>query len=86
MSGISLNEDDSHFFGSRQSKDMCEAGVDRLIDTYAGTDVKELLFCPNAMRTSYASEVWDPIWKGYDPKGNDDQPFFAGIKPSESLR
>jgi hypothetical protein len=33
------------------------------------------------MRASYASEVWDPIWLGYDPAGPDDQPLLASTAP-----
>ena len=67
MSGIALNEDNSHFFSSRRAEDMTVEGVKELVDHYAVGQVRELLFCPNAMRTSYASRVWQPIWDGYDP-------------------
>ena len=76
MAGICLNEDDSHFYVTRTREEMDEEHVDALVDTYAGTQVRELLFNPNAMRTSYASQVWQPIWDGYDPEAGDDQPFF----------
>ncbi|PKO20768.1 MAG: hypothetical protein CVU38_18320 [Chloroflexi bacterium HGW-Chloroflexi-1] len=76
MAGICLNEDDSHFYVTRTAEEMDEEHVDALVDTYAGTQVRELLFCPNAMRTSYASAVWPAIWDGYDPEAGDDQPFL----------
>jgi hypothetical protein len=79
--GIALNEDNSHYFNSRAGKRLDSQAVASWVDQYAGTQVKELMLCPNAMRTSFNSAVWDPIWKGYDPAGKDDQPFFAGLPP-----
>ena len=75
--GIALNEDDSHYFFTRAGQNLNEAIVDSWVDQYADTQVRELFLCPNAMRTSYASNVWDPIWAGYDPEAGDDQPLFA---------
>ena len=72
MPGIALNEDNSHFFTTRAGQPVTEATVDALVCQYAGTQVSHLLFCPNSMRTSYASRVWDPIWRGYNPDGPDD--------------
>lgn len=81
MSGIALNEDNSHFFFTRAGQPLSEALVDEWVDQYAGTQVDTLLLCPNCMRTSYASRVWDPIWRGYDPAGPDDQPLLASLPP-----
>lgn len=77
---IALNEDGSHYFFTRAGMDLDAEAVESWVDQYAGSQVKRLLLCPNAMCTSYASEVWDPIWKGYDPDAGDDQPHFAGLK------
>lgn len=77
---IVLNEDCSHYFFSRAGQDLNEEIVESWVDQYAETQVKYLMLNPNAMRTSYASDVWDPIWKGYDPDECDDQPFFVGIQ------
>ena len=74
---LSLNEDNSHYFFTRAGQKLDAESVAGFVDQYAGTQVRELLFSPNAMRTSYPSEVWDPIWRGYDPNGPDDQPLFA---------
>ena len=84
MGGIPLwfNEDASHFFISRAGRQLTPDLVDALVDRYAGTQVGVMLFNPNSMRTSYASQVWDPIWKGYDPQGPDDQPLFASTPVS----
>ncbi|HZP81238.1 MAG TPA: hypothetical protein VFB21_06350 [Chthonomonadaceae bacterium] len=78
-----LNEDNSHFFYTRAGQRLDAAAVDAWVDQYAGTQVRELLLCPNCMRTSYASRVWDPIWRGYDPHGPDDQPLLASLKPDD---
>ncbi|HUT75892.1 MAG TPA: hypothetical protein VM221_13785 [Armatimonadota bacterium] len=79
MPGIALNEDSSHFFISRAARRLDAEQVAAWVDQYADTQVQELILNPNAMRTSYASEVWDPIWRGYDPQRGDDQPLFASL-------
>ncbi|MFN7938110.1 MAG: hypothetical protein U0R19_32575 [Bryobacteraceae bacterium] len=79
--GLSFNEDSSHFFTSRNGKRLTLADVDGWVEQYAGTQVRELILNVNAMRTSYASKVWDPIWRGYDPNGPDDQPLMASLTP-----
>ncbi len=75
--GLCLNEDDSHYFGTRAGQKLDAETVASWVDQYAGTQVRELMLCPNCMRTSYDSKVWDPIWRGYDPAGPDDQPLLA---------
>jgi hypothetical protein len=79
--GLCLNEDNSHYFYTRAGQKLDEAAVDSWVDQYAGAQIRELMLCPNAMRTSYASSVWDPIWRGYDPNGPDDQPLLASSSP-----
>ncbi len=64
---LALNEDNSHFYISRSADKMSVDGLKEMVDHYVkGTQVKQLVFCPNSMCTSYASEVWDPIWHDYD--------------------
>ncbi len=75
--GISLNEDNSHYFFTRVGKKLDAATVASFVDQYANTQVRELMFSANSMRTSFASKVWDPIWKDYDPNGADDQPLLV---------
>jgi len=58
-----LNEDDSHFFGSRALEDMTRAGLEAWVDQYAGTAVTHLFLCPNAMKASHRSRVRDAIWE-----------------------
>ena len=75
--GLALNEDNSHYFYTRAGQTFTPESVASWVDQYAGTQVRELILSANSQRTSFASKVWDPIWKGYDPKGPDDQPLFA---------
>jgi hypothetical protein len=80
--GLSLNEDNSHYFYSRAGQSLDREKVASWVDQYAGTQVRELLLSANSQRTSFASKVWDPIWKGYDPAGPDDQPLFRSTAPA----
>jgi hypothetical protein len=75
--GLCLNEDNSHFFFTRAGKRLDAGTVAAFVDQYANTQVRELMFSANSMRTSFASQAWNPIWKGYDPNGADDQPLLA---------
>ncbi len=59
--GLALNEDNSHFFTSRSADAMTREGVRELVDHYAVGKVDSILWCPNGMRTSYRSDVWDFI-------------------------
>jgi len=60
-----INEDNSHFFGSREPEDMTRAGLEAFVDQYADTAVTHLFLCPNAMRASFRSRtreaIWDPV-------------------------
>jgi hypothetical protein len=58
-----INEDDSHFFGTRQPDQMTLAGLQAFIDQYAGTTVTHLFLNPNAQKASYRSDVWEAIWE-----------------------
>lgn len=79
IGGISLNYDNSHFFSWHPPEEMTAAGVDAWVDQFVGTEVDELLFCPNSQRSSVASNARQTVWDGYDPKGGSSQPFLAGI-------
>ena len=61
-----INEDNSHFFGSRKPEDMTRAGLHAFVDQYAESAVTHLFLCPNAMRASFRSSSRDAIW---DPVG-----------------
>lgn len=78
---LCLNEDNSHWFSTRAGSEISSESVASFVDQYAGTQVRELLLSANSQRTSFASKVWDPIWKGYDPAGPDDQPLLKSTAP-----
>ncbi len=82
--GLAINEDDSHFFGSRFPEQMTLEGLHAFVDQYANTKVSHLFLCPNAMKASFRSAVWDAIW---DLKGSQKPPTeeFA-IKWVENAR
>lgn len=83
-----LNEDNSHFFGSRPAEQMNEAGLHAWVDQYAGTAVTHLFLNPNAMRASFRSRTRDAIWDpvdGREPEGlwpqNAKRLHAAGLDP-----
>src|SRR5689334_12140766 len=81
-----LNEDCNHFVYTRKAEEMTPEGVDGLVDAYAaGTQVSEIAFNVNAMRSAIPSRVKQPFWEGFDPQRGADQPMFA-TEPSESAR
>jgi len=55
--GLSLNEDNSHYFFSRAGRKLSSENVASFIDQYAGTQVRELMFSPNSQRTSFGSKA-----------------------------
>ena len=73
---LCLNEDNSHWFSTRAGQALTPEFVSSFVDQYAGTQIRELILSANSQRTSFASEVWYPIWKGYQPDGPDDQPLL----------
>jgi hypothetical protein len=75
--GIAFNEDDGHYIAKRAGQQIGADEVESWVDQYAGTQIREMMFCVNSMRTGYDSKVWDSFWTGYDPDGPDDQPLFA---------
>jgi hypothetical protein len=87
---IYFNEDNHHFYGAHPAEDMTEAGIRRLVDTYAdGTQVAGILFCVNVQRALFDSQVWETFWDGYDPALGEDQPALKrghGVKNHLLLR
>ncbi len=67
-----INEDNSHFFGTRPPEAMNLAGLHAFIDQYAGTKVTHLFLSPTSMRASFRSRtrdaIWDPV-EGREPEG-----------------
>jgi len=81
---LMLNEDCNHFVYSRSAEEMTPAGVDALVDVYAqGTEVTDLLFNINGMRSSVPSAVKQVFWENFDPQAGDDQPYFADVPDYE---
>ncbi len=60
--GLVINEDNSHFFGTRRPEQMTVEGLNAFVDQYAGTRVTHLFLNPNAMRASFRSGTRDAIW------------------------
>ncbi len=87
---LAINEDNSHFFGSRKPADMTLSGLHAFVDQYAGSAVTHLFLCPNAMRASFRSRsrdaIWDPV-EGKEPADmwpqNAKRLFEAGLDPYE---
>ena len=83
-----INEDNSHFFGTRKPEDMTLVGLHAFVDQYAGSAVTHLFLCPNAMRASFRSRsrdaIWDPV-EGKEPDGrwpqNAKRLHEAGLDP-----
>ncbi len=83
-----VNEDNSHFFGSRKPEEMTPAGLHAFVDQYAGSAVTHLFLNANAMRASFRSKsrdaIWDPV-DGKEPDGrwpqNAKRLFEAGLDP-----
>lgn len=80
--GLVINEDNSHFYGTRTADDMTLEGLNRFVDQYAGTSVSHLFLCPNAMRASFKSSVWDAIWD----LGNQTMPSDGGKRWMDNAR
>lgn len=79
MPAIALNEDSTNFFARHRAVEMSAPGLDAWVDQYVGTQVRELVLNTNCQRSSFDSKAKQPIWDGFDPEADNDQPFFAGI-------
>ena len=58
-----INEDDSHFFGSRRPEQMTLEGLNAFVDQYANTAVTHLFLCPNSSRANFTNPARDAIWE-----------------------
>ena len=82
-----INEDDSHFYGSRHAEQMNLAGLNAFIDQYADTQVTHLFLCPNSQCADFRSKTRDAVWDHLDrAKGvlwfeNAKRLFDAGLDP-----
>lgn len=57
--------------------------IDACVDTLASSGVTDLFICINNQRVNYRSDAWEAVWDGLDPKGGDEQPFFADLPASD---
>ncbi len=57
-----INEDNSHFFGTRQPAEMTREGLQAFVDQYAASSITHLFLNANAMRASFRSSSRDAIW------------------------
>ncbi|MCP4644229.1 MAG: hypothetical protein GY851_27550 [bacterium] len=80
--GIVINEDNSHFFGSRTADDMTMEGLHQFVDQYAGTKVSHLFLCSNSMRASFKSATREAIWE----LGDQDMPAAGGKRWMDNAR
>ncbi|MBO7679266.1 MAG: hypothetical protein J6S75_06315, partial [Thermoguttaceae bacterium] len=68
-----LNEDNSHFFGTRSSDEMSVEGLNAFVDQYADTAVTHIFFCVNASRANVANPAREAIW----------EPNRDGVEPTD---
>ena len=80
--GLAINEDNSHFFGSRSASDLTLQGLHQFVDQYADAKVSHLFLCPNAMRASFKSETRDAIWE----LGDQEMPTGVGKRWIDNAR
>lgn len=81
---ICINEDNGHFYSTRNPDELSTETIAALVDTYCtDTQVGQILFCVNVKRALFDSKTWDPIFKGYDPDGPDDQAMLQWLPPNE---
>ena len=80
--GLVINEDNSHFFGSRSADEMTLQGLHQFVDQYADTKVSHLFLCPNAMRASFKSKTRDAIWE----LGDQEMPTGVGERWIDNAR
>jgi hypothetical protein len=80
MPGICINEDNAHFYTLRHPEQMTEDELKGVIDFYSASgNVKSIMFCANVQRALFDSKVWQPLWDGYEPEGDENQPFLQWI-------
>ena len=80
--GITLNEDANHFFVARRKQRITHELIRQWVDQYANTQVTDLVLNVNAMRSSFPSRHREAWWTGFDPKGDQNQPFFKALPES----
>lgn len=74
MAGIWLNEDNSHYFGTRGKKASDPEEIRNFILQYKGTNVTRMILNGNSQKTSFPSKAGDVIYKDVDPGYFDNSP------------
>ena len=78
-----INEDNSHFFGSRRADEMTREGLNAFVDQYADSAVTHLFLCPNAMRANFRSSTREAIW---DLTGHETPPTKGSSRWPDNAR
>ncbi|MCX7598830.1 MAG: hypothetical protein N2512_08200, partial [Armatimonadetes bacterium] len=87
MRGPLFNQDCTDFFVTHPADEISGEAVDAWVDGMAEAGIGVLFSNVNAMRTNYASRVWEPFWHGYDPAAGNDQPVLRySENPAEVRR
>lgn len=86
MRGPLFNQDCTDFFYSHSADQMSAETIDAWVDGLAEAGVGVLISNVNAMRTNYASDVWESFWHGYDPAADNDQPVLRYSDNPAELR
>ena len=74
MAGIWLNEDNSHYFGTRGLKASDPEEIRKFILQYKGTNVTRMILNGNSQKTSFPSKAGDVIYKDVEPGYFDNSP------------
>lgn len=77
-----LNEDNSHFFGSRSPDEMTIDGLNAFVDQYEDTAVTHIFFCVNASRANVANPAREAIW---EPNKDGDEPTHSWAQNAKLL-
>lgn len=81
MSGIVINEDNTHYFFDRGEEGADTEKLCELVQNYCCGDVGEVVYNINAMRASVAGLPFAPMWQ--DVEFRSDGEYFMGEKISE---
>ena len=68
MSGIIINEDDSHYFADRGLSGANIEKLKEMVSHYCQGQVDEVMYCFMAQRASVGGLNVDPIWAGMEEK------------------
>ena len=82
---IWINEDDAHFYSCHPAEDMTVEGLERLVDFYTeDTQVAGILFCCSMQKALFDSTTREPLYEGYEPTEDANQPFLHLLNAASS--